>query len=158
MTGPDGTLLTAAVTVATAGATGLTAGVYLAFSLLVMPALPAAGAGPAMAVMQRINRLAERPGFGLVFGAAALGSAWILVAPWLTGTDRPMAPTAGAALSLAAFLVTVTVNVPRNRRLAALDSSVPAAQVTWSTIAGQWSRVNHLRAGCATLGLLAFLL
>lgn len=146
-----------AATVVAAVSTGLTAGVYLAFSVLVMPALPAAGAA-AVAVMQRVNRLAERPVFGLVFAAAAIGSVWILVAPWFTGGGRSVSVTAGAALSFAAFVVTVTVNVPRNRRLAALDASVPADLAAWPRLARTWCRANHLRTGCATAGLLAFLL
>lgn len=154
LTGPAGSV----VAVVTAVATGLTAGVYLAFSVLVMPALPAAGPGPAVALMQRVNRLAEGPVFGLVFAAAAIGSAWILVVPWFTGGGRAAPVTAGAALSLAAFVITLAFNVPRNRRLATLDGSEPADVATWPRIARPWCRANHLRAGCATLGLLAFLL
>lgn len=152
--GPVGSVVTTVAAVAT----GLTAGVYLAFSVLVMPALPAAGTRPAVALMQRVNRLAERPVFGIVFAAAALGSAWILVAPWFTGDGRSAAATAGAALSFAAFVITMTVNVPRNRRLAAIDGSIPAELAGWPAIARPWCRANHLRAGCATLGLIAFLL
>lgn len=149
---------TTAVTAVAAVATGLTAGVYLAFSVLVMPALVAAPPRPALAAMQRINQLAQQPLFGLVFFAAAIGSGWVLAAPWLTGADRSPGPTVGAVLSLAAFAVTVVVNVPRNRRMAVLDASSPADLQTWPTIAGQWRWGNHLRAGCAALGLVAFLI
>jgi uncharacterized membrane protein len=136
----------------------LTAGVYVAFSVLVMPAFAAAPPAPALAAMQRINELARRPVFGLAFAAAAAGSGWVLAAQWLPGGDRQPWPTVGAALSLAAFGVTAVVNVPRNRRLAGLDPGGEADLATWEAVSVQWRRGNDLRAGCATLGLLAFLM
>lgn len=151
---PTGT----AATVVAAVSTGLTAGVYLAFSVLVMPALADVPPAPAVAAMRRINELAQRPGFGLVFAAAAAGSGWVLVGPWLTGGDHRSWPTGGAILSLAAFVVTAVVNVPRNRRIAQLDGSSSTDVLTWQTISRQWRWGNHLRAGFATLGLVAFLL
>ena len=153
MSGPS-----AAATTAAAVATGLTAGVYLAFSVLVMPALAAAAPAPALAAMQRINELAQRPVFGSVFAAAAIGSVWVLAAPWLAGENRQPWPTLGAALSLAAFAVTVVVNVPRNRRMAQLDRSSSADLDAWVAISRPWRWGNHVRAGCATLGLLAFVI
>lgn len=149
---------TTAATAVAAVATGLTAGVYLAFAVLVMPAFAAAPPAAALATMQRINELAQRPVFGLVFGAAAVGSGWVLVSPWLAGADRTPWPTIGAALSLAAFVVTVGFNVPRNRRTADLDGSSPTDLRTWQALSVQWRRGNQIRAGCATLGLVAFLL
>ncbi|WP_395728923.1 anthrone oxygenase family protein [Nakamurella sp.] len=149
---------TAVATTLAAVATGLTAGVYLAFSVLVMPALAAAPPAPALAVMQRINLLAPRPVFGLVFAAAAIGSGWVLVAPWIAGQDRQPWPTVGAALSLTAFAVTAAANVPWNRRIANLDGSSPADLRSWQSISVRWRWANHLRGGCATLGLIAFLM
>lgn len=145
-------------TIVAAAGTGLTAGVYLAFSVLVMPALAAAPPAPALTAMQRINELAQRPVFGLVFAAAAIGSGWVLAGPWLGDADRQPGPTVGSVLSLAAFLVTVAVNVPRNRRLARLDPGAASDLATWQAISPAWRRGNDLRAGCATLGLVAFLI
>ena len=153
MSGP-----TVVATTVAAVATGLTAGVYLAFSALVMPALAAGAPAPALAAMQRINHLAQRPVFGSVFTAAAIGSLWVLAAPWFTGANRQPWSTVGAALSLAAFAVTVVVNVPRNRRTAQLACSSSADLATWKAVSASWRWGNHVRAGCATLGLLAFVI
>lgn len=147
-----------AVTTVAAAGTGLTAGVYLAFAVMVMPALTHADPASALAAMQRINTLAQRSVFGLVFAAAAIGSAWVLAAPWFDAGDRQAWPTIGAVLSLTAFLITAGVNLPRNRRMTALDPGSPADLGTWRTISGQWRKANTVRAGCATLGLVAFLM
>lgn len=150
--------MTDPATILAAAGTGLTAGVYLAFSVLVMPALAATSPASALTAMQRINEFAQRPVFGLVFAAAAIGSAWVLVAPWFAGYDRQPGPTVGAVLSLAAFGITAAVNVPRNRRLARLDPGSASDLAGWTTISRQWRRGNDLRAACATMGLLAFLI
>lgn len=150
--------MTDPATIVAATGTGLTAGVYLAFSVLVMPALAAAPPASALTAMQRINELAQRPLFGLVFAAAAIGSSWVVLGPWLTDAGRQPWPSVGALLSLAAFLVTVVVNVPRNRRLARLGPGATADLVAWPAISRQWRWGNNVRAGCATLGLVAFMM
>lgn len=151
------TAATQVATLAAAVGTGLTAGVYLAFSAMVMPAFAVAAPAAALRVMQRVNDLAERSVFTPVFLIAAAGSLWVLVAEWLPGGSRGAWPTAGAVLSLAASGVTAVVNVPRNRRVAALDPSSAADLAAWAVLAAQWSRGNHLRTLFASLGLAAFL-
>src|SRR4051812_14756365 len=103
-------------------------GVYLAFDLAVLPALhrlrvpvgapgapddtaDAADADDAAAaeVMRRINAAIVRPSFlAVLFGAPALAVAAALVAP------GPLS-FAAAAAQVTGLVVTLTVNVPRNR-------------------------------------------
>jgi uncharacterized membrane protein len=136
--------------------TGLTAGVYLAFSVMVMPALGRGSEGAAVTTMQRINDLAVRPMFMIVFFGAAVGSAWVLVGGWGADGGRGGAATAGAVLSLAAFAVTVAFHVPRNRRIARLDPGSSTDVPAWPALSAGWRRGNHLRTVCAGLGLVAF--
>jgi uncharacterized membrane protein len=143
-----------AVTTVAAAGTGLTAGVYLAFAVMVMPALTHADPASALAAMQRINTLAQRSVFGLVFAAAAIGSAWVLAAPWFDAGDRQAWPTIGAVLSLTAFLITAGVNLPRNRRMTALDPGSPGRPRALADDLGAVAqghhrarRVRHARPG-----------
>ena len=140
-----------------ATATGLTAGVYLAFSTMVMPALARTPPNSALAMMQRINDLAVRPVFMIVFFGAAVGSALVLFTAWWPGGNRDAGATIAAVLSLASFVTTVAVNVPRNRRIAGLNPDSAADRGTWLALSRQWSRGNHVRAVCAGLALVAYL-
>ncbi len=149
--------MTAVATVLAGLTTGLVAGVYLAFSVMVMPALARTPPAPALAVMQRINALALRPVFMTVFIGAAATSVWVLLAQWLPGGARDGRATAGAVLSLISFGITAAVHVPRNLRIAALDGGSTVDLDIWHVISAQWRWGNHLRATCAALGLGAFL-
>jgi uncharacterized membrane protein len=137
--------------------TGLSAGVYLAFSTMVMPALARTSPRSALRSMQRINDLAVGPVFMTIFFGAAIGSVWVLLAEWLPGGDRDDLSTIAALLSLAAFAITVGFHVPRNRRIAALNAGSAADLQAWSGISSSWARGNHLRGGCGALALFLFL-
>jgi len=150
--------VTAIATTMAALCTGLTAGVYLAFSTMMMPALAGTSPARALMIMRRINDLAERPVFLIVFLASAAGSVWLLVAGWLPEGDRDVRTTTAALLSLAAFAITVLFHVPRNRQTALLDGDSEADLLRWQALSGQWTRGNHLRAGCAGAALAAFLM
>lgn len=150
--------MTAIATTMAALCTGLTAGVYLAFSTMMMPALDGTSPARALMIMRRINDLAERPVFLIVFLASTAGSVWLLVAGWLPEGDRDVRTTAAALLSLAAFAITVLFHVPRNRQTALLDRDCEADLLRWQALSGQWTRGNHLRAGCAGAALAVFLL
>lgn len=117
--------------------TGLLAGVYTAFSTMVMPALRQHNAHDAAAIMSRINRRAERGPFIVLFGGTAI-AAVALGASGLTRGSTIDIAIAGA--SLAGTAVTVLGNVPLNRRLDRDGAG------EWGRYQRSWTRWNHCRA------------
>ena len=116
---------------------GLMGGVFVAFSLAVMPALRRRPAAEAVAAMQEVNRVIVGPLFLLLF----LGTgATAVVAGVLDVRDAP-----GAALYVVGALgVTMAVNVPLNNRLDAEGEQV------WARYLARWTAWNHVRALAAT--------
>jgi uncharacterized membrane protein len=116
---------------------GLVGGVFVAFSVAVMPALRRRPAAEAVAMMQEVNRVIVGPLFLLLFfGTGVLG----VVAAVL---DLRYAP--GAALYVVGALgLTVAVNVPLNNRLDAEGEPV------WERYLSRWTVWNHVRALAAT--------
>lgn len=150
MTAPD--FLETVATTAAAVCAGATGGVYVAFSAMVMPALNVRAGSDAIGAMQRINVMAVRPPFMVLFFGGALTS---LVAGATAGTsESPMLRLTGAALSLASFGVTIAVNVPLNNALA----RVPAGDMdlnAWRTFERPWARANKVRGVLALAGAAA---
>ncbi|MEJ8279627.1 anthrone oxygenase family protein [Pseudonocardia spirodelae] len=143
MTGPlDGALTGAAVTGA-----GLLGGIYLAFSVAVVPALRRRPAAEAAAVMRGVNRVIVNPVFGTLFAGTALVAGAVTVAGVLGGA--PLRAAGGLAV-LAGFAVTAAVNIPLNH---ALDRDGD-----WAAFAPRWAAANHVRAGASALGVVALLL
>jgi uncharacterized membrane protein len=116
-------------------------GVYLAFSVMVLPAFRRLSADAATTAMLEINRWAERGPFIVVFLGAAL-AAIALGITTLTGQPEPAAVLrlVAAALSLASTILTVAANVPLNNRL------VRAGAGFWPVFEKRWGRLNTLRA------------
>ncbi len=108
---------------------------------MVMPALGRLDDQNAAAAMIRINQAAERGPFILLFGSATAAATCLVVtaAPRGALTDLFVAGT-----SLASTIMTLTVNVPLNRRL---EREGPCF---WSAYRRRWTRANTLRAGLAT--------
>jgi uncharacterized membrane protein len=136
---------------------GLVAGAFAVFSLMVVPALTALPGAAGAAAMQSVNRTAIRPGFlGLLFGTAAV--CLVLGGAELAGQRRPAVLT-GAALYLFGVVgVTVLANVPLNDALARLDAAAPGAAEAWRGNAARWTRWNTVRSLAATGAATAFVL
>jgi uncharacterized membrane protein len=145
------------VLIATTVASGLIAGLYFAFSASVMLALREVDDRAFIDTMQRINRRIQNPVFGVVFAAAPVGAIAVTVMELLG--DGPRWPVlVGAVLTVAATLITITVNVPLNN---ALDAAGPVERVAdlaavRSAFEPRWVRFNHLRGVVSTAGV-AFL-
>ena len=124
---------------------GLVAGCFAVFTLVVMPALVALPAPAGLAAMQSVNRTAVRPVFMvLLFGTGVL--CLVLAAVELPG-DRRSLVLAPAAVYLAGVVgVTVLANVPLNDALATLDAGTAGAAQTWQDAAGAWTRWNTVRS------------
>lgn len=124
---------------------GLVGGVYAGFSAIVMPALGRLDDREATPAMVGINRSAERGPFILLFASAAAA------AIGLAATAAPRGDTTSmvvAGASLASTLVTVSVNVPLNRRLEREGPSF------WVHYRRRWVAFNTLRAALATTAVL----
>lgn len=152
-------LVETVATTAAAVCAGATGGVYVAFSTMVMPALNTRAASEAVAVMQRINVRAVRPPFMTLFFGGALASVVAGVAS-LTSETPSMMRLTGAALSLASFGLTVTVNVPLNNALARLPAGTgsgagPDNLGGWRAFERPWTRANSMRAALALAGAAA---
>lgn len=126
-------------------------GVYLAFDVMVMPALRRRPSAEAIAAMQEINRRALRPGFMLLFFGSALLAVAATVAE-LLAADGATSPTRviGNALVFLAFVLTIAVNVPRNNAIEALDPAASAGR--WPALERVWSIGNRLRLAVALTG------
>lgn len=121
---------------------GLTAGMYIAFSATVMPALNRTPESDAAAAMQHINRTVENPLFiVLVFICGTLVAAALAISTaWTWGKASPWLRLSGGTLFvLGNFLVTAAYIDPRNEKL---DESA----AFWSTFLDEWVPANHLRA------------
>lgn len=151
-------LLGTAATLAAAVTTGLTGGAYLAFTVMVLPALDGAAASDAIATMQRVNVAAVRPPFMIVFFGSVLTAVAAAVSTLAAGdpTGTRALRLAGAGLAVGAFVITVAVNVPLNDGLAAIPPGTPDASGAWAQYSRSWGGANLIRglvsvAGCAAL-------
>ncbi len=139
-----------ATVVAAAVGSGITAGVYFAFSTFVMRALAARPGDRSIEAMQAINRRAVTP----LFMTALFGTAAAAVALGIEGIDARSTREgqlllAGASAYLASVALTVAVHVPRNERLAAVATSSSEAARIWRRYSRAWTAGNHVRTACA---------
>ena len=126
-------------------------GFYLAFSVVVMPALRRRPADEAITTMVRINELAVRPPFMvLFFGTAATCAAIAVAAAAVDSQTQPPLRVAGAAAYLAGWASTVVVNVPLNNRLSANGTAQPDQR--WNSYERLWTRANHVRTALSFAG------
>jgi uncharacterized membrane protein len=152
----NATLLTLTTLLAALGC-GLSAGVFLAFSSFVMPALARLPPQQGIAAMQSINVAAINVWLlGTLLGTAA--ACVLLALSSLLGWSAP-----GAGLRLGGSLlyllgcigVTRAFNIPRNDALAALSPEGAEAASLWHQYVREWSAWNHVRAAAASLAALA---
>lgn len=130
---------------------GTVGGVFFAFSTFVMKALFDLPANQGIAAMQRINVVVLNPLFlGLFIGTAALCAACAVAAflPW-TPLRSPLLLAAGLLYLIGTFFVTAAFNVPRNERLAQVDSARPEGAEYWTLFVREWSMWNHIRTAAA---------
>jgi uncharacterized membrane protein len=150
-------------TAAAALASATVGGLFYAFSTFVMSGLDRTDPAEAIAAMRGINAEAQvNAPFLMLF----VGSALLAIGVGVMAVLRLAQPgsgyvLAGAALGLAAFVVTMAFNVPLNNRLDALDpSGLSAADALreWQAYSTSWTAWNHVRTAAPLLGSALMLL
>lgn len=137
--------MTGAVVVAAALGSGVVAGVFTVFSVLVMPALAALPAPMGIAAMQSVNRTAIRPAFlTLLFGTGVLCLAAAVAE--LGGVRRPEVLAAASLYLVGVLGVTVAANVPLNDALARRHPGSAEAADRWPGWLRRWTGWNTVRA------------
>ena len=145
------------LTIVAALGAGLTAGVYLAFSLLVLPAFRAIPAAAAVAAMQRINVSALRAPFMAIFFGGAAASVAVIVLQLVSATTAGPTRIVGAVLALAAVVITMVRNVPLNNALVRVNPASTLVSAAWQSFDRSWSRANHARAVVSAGGTVALI-
>ena len=131
------------LTLITATATGLMAGLFFAFSVAVMPGLADLPADQARAAMRRINARIQNPVFLLVFLGTAV----------LCGIEVFQGRIVGGLLYIVgSFLLTMFVNVPMNNRLERTDDAY------WPEYLRKWTIWNHVRGVACLASMITLLL
>ena len=137
---------------------GLIAGFFLAFSIVVMRALAQQPTPQGIATMQSINIVVLNPIFFTAFfgtAAACLGLIGSAFFRW----QRPDAAylLAGSLLYLVGtILVTILFNVPRNNALAAVDATSAEGANVWANYLSSWTAWNHVRTIAALAAAASF--
>ncbi|MGW1723842.1 anthrone oxygenase family protein [Streptomyces sp. NPDC002306] len=136
------------------------AGVFFAFSVLVMRGLAALPPAQGVAAMKAVNSSAMTAAFMIVFlGVAALCVVIAVVTFVLWPDDGTVELLLGSALYLVgSFGVTVAANVPRNDQLAKLEAGTPEAGTYWPVYVREWTRWNHVRALASAAAAVVYLL
>ncbi len=133
-----------AVLKATTVATGVSAGMFFAFSTFVMPALDAADPQQAVQVMQLINEKAPNPALVVaMFGPA-------LTLPYLAyrcrnSPHRHLLITAAAVYLVGLVGVSIGGSFPLNDDLATVHVTAQNAAQEWHDFATPWKPLNHVR-------------
>jgi len=130
--------LVAALTVAAAVGAGLVGGIFLIFSITIVPTLDRQPAEQAVAVMQTINRVILGPAFLVLFvGMVPLCIVLVVLQP------GDVAALVGAVLYVVgSFVLTIAVNVPLNN---ALDAAAGGGEQAWRAFRPRWMVGNHVR-------------
>ncbi|APE32927.1 hypothetical protein BOX37_01905 [Nocardia mangyaensis] len=137
--------------------TGLTAGVFYAYAISVMPALARTGDRTLIDVMQKINTVIINPWFMIGF-LGTVGFTALAAVLHLGSGHRSTLIWLGIALALnvVAFGVTIALNVPLNEALDAAGD--PAAIADTAAVRAEyeadWVRWNVLRAVLHTAAFL----
>ena len=123
---------------------GLSAGLFFAFSVAVMPGLRRTDDAAFVAVMTSINRAILNFPFGLVFVGALIAPVVAAILAFITGASSPWLLIAAAVVYLVGVLaVTGGVNVPLNE---ALDRDGDRR-----AFEARWVRFNTLRTVSAVV-------
>jgi uncharacterized membrane protein len=137
---------------------GLTAGIFFAFSTFVMQALAQQPTSPGIATMQSINITVINPWFMVAFfgpAIASLGLIFLALRQW----EQPgsMYWLIGSLLYLIGTIgVTIAGNVPLNDALAIVSPESAEGANLWVKYLTDWTFWNHVRTIAALLAAVLF--
>ena len=139
---------------------GLAAGIFYAFSSLVMRALARIPSAAGIAAMQSINVSVINPWFiTALFGPAVICSVLAVISLLRWNREGAVFLLAGSVLYLVGtMMVTFVFNVPLNDTLATVDPASAESVGPWDNYLSTWTNWNHLRTLAAFLAAVAFLL
>lgn len=137
---------------------GLAAGIFYAFSSLVMRALARIPPPAGIAAMQSINLSVINPWFMTAFFGPAVICCVLAVISILQWNRQSAAfILAGSAFYLAGTMaVTFAFNVPLNDMLATVDPASAAGGSQWASFLTTWTNWNHFRTAAALLAAASF--
>ena len=129
-------------------ASGLAAGFFYAYHVSVTRGHALVGDRAYVEAMQAINATVRNVEFALsFFGALLLGVVALAARARSLRSPTTWLLAAGVGLYLAAFLVTMLVNVPLNEELARVALSGPDLAAVRAGYEPAWNRANALRTG-----------
>lgn len=137
---------------------GLIAGFFLAFSIVVMKSLAQQPPPQGIAAMQSINIVVINPMFMSAFFGTAAACLMLTVSTFFRW-QRPGTAyllTGSLLYLVSTILVTILFNVPRNNALAAVDSTSPEGANVWANYLSSWTAWNHVRTIAALAAAASF--
>jgi uncharacterized membrane protein len=139
---------------------GLAAGIFYAFSSLVMRALARISPPAGIAAMQSINVSVVNPWFiAAFFGPAVICCVLGVISLMRWNRQGNACIFAGSAFYLVGtMIVTFAFNVPLNDVLANVDPASPEGANRWASYLVVWTNWNHVRTAGALLAAVAFYL
>jgi uncharacterized membrane protein len=147
------------LTIIAAVGTGVSAGVFFAFSTFVMKALGRLPAIQGISAMQALNKAAPAPLFMLaLFGTGALSIALSVVAVGHLDERWAVYVLTGTALYLVSIVVTIVYHIPHNNAIDLVDPTGPGAAHAWAQFLSPWTAWNHVRTVTALAGSTVFII
>ena len=148
-----------ALTLLAALGSELVGGIFFAFSAFIMSALGRIPPDQGIAAMQSINLAVLNPWFFTAFfGTAGFCVVLAAVALFIWSEPGSIHLLVGAALYLlGTILVTMRLNVPLNRALAAVKPGSPEAIAVWIRYQSAWTVWNHVRTAASLAAAVAFI-
>ncbi|GAB1257452.1 DUF1772 domain-containing protein [Aurantivibrio plasticivorans] len=140
--------------------TGLMAGIYFVFSVVIMKSLAALPANDGAKAMNKINDVILNTAFMPLFFISTLWFAGLIVwsfADWHVGRSS-LEVSAAVIYIVGMFCVTAFGNVPLNNYLKQSEDNEQYLTRAWQEYLSKWTVLNHLRtisciAACAVLVL-----
>lgn len=137
--------------------TGLMAGIYATFSLIIMRSLATLGPLTSATVMNTINREILKTLFLPIFFGSTVLFALAIAQALFSHYDGNVALLIIAAVVywLGMFAVTVIGNVPMNNRLNQLATNERQLKLYWTHYVIRWTQLNHVRTAACLVSLFA---
>jgi uncharacterized membrane protein len=138
---------------------GLTAGIFYAFSTFVMAALARIPPDQGIAAMNSINITVINPWFMTVFLGTPVICAILFVMALLKWSEPSSAVILAASLIYVAgsLVVTMVFNVPLNDELARVTSATGEGGALWTRYLSDWTFWNSVRTAAPLLAMVLFI-